>query len=48
MQVKQTDWKIIYTKYEGITKTTVNFLSKELSSRLIREPEVYRIYVLPC
>lgn len=42
------DWKIIYTKYEGITKRTIQFLSKEVGALLIREPNVYRIHVLPC
>ncbi len=46
--MKQTDWKIIYTKYEGITKRTVHFLSKEVGRLLIREADVYRIHVLPC
>ena len=46
--MKQTEWKIVYTKYEGITKRAVNFLSKEVGSLLIRETGVYRIYVLPC
>ena len=46
--MKQKNWKIIYTKYEGISKRAVNFLSREAGALLIREPEVYRIYVLPC
>lgn len=46
--MKQTDWKIIYTSYEGIAKRAVNLLYKELSSMLIREAGVYRIHVLPC
>lgn len=46
--MKQTDWKIIYTSYEGITKSAVNLLYKEAGALLIREPDVYRIYVLPC
>ena len=46
--MKQTEWKIIYTNYKAITKRTVHFLSKELGRLLIREPFVYRIYVLPC
>ena len=46
--MKQTEWKIIYTKYEGITKTAVTFLSKEAGRFLLREQNVYRIYVLPC
>ena len=46
--MKQTEWKIIYSKYEGISKRAVNLLNKELSSSLIRESGVYKIYVLPC
>lgn len=46
--MKQTDWKIIYSDYEGISKRAVNFLSKEMGELIIREPNVYRIYVLPC
>lgn len=46
--MKQTDWKIIYTNYAGPEKRAVNFLSKEAGKMLIREPNVYRIYVLPC
>ena len=46
--MKQTDWKIIYTAYEGITKKAINFLSKELGRLLIRESGAYRIHVLPC
>ena len=46
--MKQLDWKIIYTNYAGPEKRAVNFLSKEAGKMLIREPNVYRIYVLPC
>ncbi len=46
--MKQTDWKIIYTRYAGITKSAVKLLSKEAGALLIREPNEYRIYVLPC
>ena len=46
--MKQTDWKIIYTNYEGPEKRAVNFLYKEVGKFLIRETNVYRIYVLPC
>ena len=46
--MKQKDWKIIYTKYEGLVKKAVNFLSKEAGANLIRVPNVYTIYVLPC
>ena len=46
--MKQTDWKIIYTAYEGVAKRAVHLLSKEVGAFLIREPSVYRICVLPC
>ena len=46
--MKQTDWKIIYNNYDGPVKRAINFLSKEAGRWLIREPKVYRIYVLPC
>jgi len=46
--MKQTDWKIIYSKYEGLQKKAVDFLSKEAGRYLIREDGVYKILVLPC
>ena len=46
--MKQTEWKIIYTKYDGIAKKALDLLSKGAGGLLIREPNVYRIYVLPC
>ncbi len=46
--MKQTDWKLIYANYAGPEKRAINFLSKEAGKMLIREPNVYRIHVLPC
>ena len=46
--MKQTDWKIIYADYAGPEKRGVNFLYKEVGKFLLREPNVYRIHVLPC
>ena len=46
--MKQPYWKIIYTSYEGISRSAIHLLSKEAGALLIREPNVYRIYVLPC
>ena len=48
MQMKQTDWKIIYSDYDGVSGAAIRLLSKEAGALLIREPSVYRIYVLPC
>ena len=46
--MKQTDWKIIYSNYEGVAKRAVQLLSKEAGRYLIRENGVYRIHILPC
>ena len=46
--MKQLAWKIIYHKYEGLEKKAVDFLSKEAGKYLIRENDLYRLYVLPC
>ena len=46
--MKQTEWKIIYTNYQGPEKRAVNFLYKEAGRMLIREPNVYRVHVFPC
>ena len=46
--MKQTEWKILYDKYDGLEKKAVDLLSKEAGRYLIREDNLYRIYVLPC
>lgn len=46
--MKQKDWKIIYASYRGVAKRAVQLLSREAGGLIIREPEVYSIYVLPC
>ena len=46
--MKQTDWKIIYTKYDGVLKRAIQLLSKEAGGYIIRESGVYTVYVLPC
>lgn len=46
--MKQTDWTIIYNSYEGPEKRAVDLLSKEVGKHLIRQTNVYTIYVLPC
>ena len=46
--MKQTEWKIIYTRYEGVLKQAIKLLSKEAGRYIIRNDGVYTIYVLPC
>lgn len=46
--MKQNEWKIIYSSYEGVAKRAICLLSKEAGKYMIRENGVYRIYVLPC
>lgn len=46
--MKQTEWKIIYSSYEGVAKRAINLLSKETGKYIIRENGVYKIHILPC
>ena len=46
--MKQTDWKIVYADYEGMTKRAAEFLSGEAGKYIVREEGVYRLHVLPC
>ena len=46
--MKQTEWKIIYTRYEGVAKSAINLLSKEAGGLIIREEGEYSLHVLPC
>ncbi len=46
--MKQRDWKIVYTAYEGIVQKAVNLISREVGAHLIREEGVYRLHILPC
>lgn len=43
-----TDWKIIYTKFEGISQRAISLLSKEIGGFMLRVLGEYRILVLPC
>ena len=45
---RTTDWKIVYSSFEGVERRAVELISKEVGERLVREPEVYRLHVLPC
>lgn len=45
--MKQTEWKIIYARYDGVAKRAVQLLSREAGGLIIREPEVYSLYTLP-
>ena len=46
--MKQTEWKIVYHKYEGMEKRAIELLSKEAGKYIIREEGGYTLYVLPC
>ncbi len=45
---KNSSWKILYSKFEGLQRKAVELLSKEVGKYLIREEGKYKIYVLPC
>lgn len=42
------DWKIIYTRFEGVAKRAISLLSKEIGGYMLRNLGEYRILVLPC
>ena len=42
------NWKIIYTDYSGMEKKAVEFLSAEVGKYILRDAEVYTLYVLAC
>ncbi len=46
--MKQIDWKIIYSSYEGEAKRAIEFISREAGKNIIRQQGEYLLYVLPC
>lgn len=46
--MEKRNWKIIYTSYEGMEKKAVELVSKEMGAMILREKDIYTIYVLPC
>ncbi len=46
--IRETSWKIIYSTYDCVEKRAVELISREVGERLVREPEVYKLHVLPC
>lgn len=46
--MRLAEWKIVYSKYEGMQKKAIELLSKETGKHVIREEGVYTLYVLPC
>lgn len=45
---KQSSWEIIYKRFDGFSRRAVEFLSRELGKFLLRETDLYKIFVLPC
>ena len=45
---KETAWKIIYSRFNGVEKRAVELLSRELGEKVNRAAEVYTLHVLPC
>ena len=45
---KKTAWEIIYSRYEGMQAKALQLLSAEVGYRVLRDPGVYTLYVLPC
>lgn len=42
------NWKIIYTRYEGMEKKAVDLIYSELGAQILRDPGQYAIHVLAC
>lgn len=45
---KTASWEIIYNRFEGIERRCVELINREVGERLVREPEIYKLNVLPC
>ena len=45
---KTTSWEIIYNSFDGIERRCVELINREAGERLVREPEIYKLNVLPC
>ena len=45
---KQTSWKIVYNRFEGMQRRAVEFLSTEMGKWLNRQDGLYTLFVLPC
>ena len=44
---KKMAWEIIYSRYEGMQAKALQLLSAEIGYRVLRDPAVYTLYVLP-
>ncbi len=44
--MKNRNWKIVYSSYEGVEKRAIEFVSRELGERIARDPGIYSIHVL--
>ena len=46
--MKNRNWKIVYSSYEGAEKRAVEFLNEEIGGRILRDPGVYSVHVMAC
>lgn len=46
--MKNRNWKIVYSSFEGPQKRAVEVISREIGSMILRDPGIYSIYSLPC
>ena len=46
--MKNRNWKIVYSSYEGVEKRAVELLSEEIGGRIQRDPGVYSVHVMAC
>lgn len=46
--MKNRNWKIVYSSYEGVEKRAVEFVSREIGSMILRDPGIYSVHVIAC
>ena len=46
--MKNRNWKIVYSSYEGVEKRAVEFLNQEIGGRILRDPGIYSVHVMAC
>ena len=44
--MKNRNWKVVYSSYEGVEKRAVEFVARELGGLILRDPGVYSVHAL--
>lgn len=46
--MKNRNWKIVYSNFEGPEKRAIELLVREIGGRILRDPGIYSIHALAC